>query len=140
MNQRILFFFAGCFMSLCLIVSLSQVFASQKESRDISEQTELPPPAIFSPADRSEIRGIFKMSFSWSKVQKAAGYHIVLSRDRRFSRIVYENDRISDSACIVDNLDYGTYFFRISSVSSDGREGPFSETRTFIIAPSPPIK
>ncbi len=130
--------FAGCFVSLFLVITATQAPASESTQEGAVQKVQMPPPSIISPAERLELRGIFKVSFSWSEVQGASGYHVVLSRDRRFRKIVYENARVAGPACVVDNLGYGTYFYKISSVAADGSEGPFSDVRTFLIAPSPP--
>lgn len=129
---------AACLVLLLPVVAAYPMPAPEMEKVNGITKGQLQPPAIFSPSERSEIRGIFKMSFSWGDVPGAAGYHIVVSRDRRFEKIIYENSNVPDSACIVDNLGYGTYFYKISSVAPDGSEGPASDVRTFIIVPPPP--
>ncbi len=138
MNQERTLSFTVCSALLLLVIFVSSMSASESEKGDGLQNPRLASPKILSPPDMSEIRGVFRIAFSWSKVPDAAGYHIVLSRDRRFRNIAYENVRLTDSSCVVDNLGYGTYFFKISSVGSDGIEGPFSDMHTFVIAPSPP--
>ncbi len=133
------------FVAVCSILPLlfsivSPISALESEKGDRGQMSPLAPPAILSPAEMSEFRGIFKVSFSWSEVPKAVGYHFVLSRDRRFRNIVYEKANVTGSSCAVENLGYGTYFYKISSVGSDGSEGLPSDVRTFVIAPPPPVK
>ncbi len=130
--------FALCSVALFLFIAVCSALALEGGKGDAPQTGQLPPPRILSPADRSEIRAIFKMPFSWSDVPKAAGYHIVLAKDRKFRNIVYENVRVTETSCIAENLSYGTYFYRISSIAENGAEGPFSEVRTFVIVPSPP--
>jgi hypothetical protein len=56
-----------------------------------------------------------------------------------FTRIVYENPRVSETSITVRNLDFGPHFFKIRCIARDGTEGPFSDIRSFIIAPPPPL-
>ncbi len=114
--------------------------ALASERGDPAQTSLIQPPSVLSPADRAEIIGVFKVLFSWKEASGAEGYHFVLARDRRFKKIVYEDRRTPGTSCTVDNLDYGTYFFKISSVAADGSEGPFSEALTFVVVPPPPAK
>jgi len=98
----------------------------------------LEPPTILFPGEIAELRGASDVTFRWTAVPGAAGYHIVLAKDRSFRTVVYENTKVSDTSYKVENLDYGTYFFRIASIAADGSEGPFSDRLSFIIAPHPP--
>ena len=129
-------------MFLKWVILLMSVVASSPAlvSGDSVRMDQIQPPAVLSPADRTEIIGTFKVSFTWKETPKAEGYHFVLARDRRFKNIVYEDRRTRSTSCTVDNLDYGTYFFKISSVATDGSEGPFSDVLTFVVVPPPPAK
>jgi hypothetical protein len=71
----------------------------------------------------------------WRGVPQAAGYHVLLARDRKFKYVVFENARVPGTSIRIRSLDYGTYFLKISTISKDGVEGPFSNTRSFIIVP-----
>jgi hypothetical protein len=98
---------------------------------------KLAPPRIIAPAEIAELRGVDHVTFTWQGVQGATGYHLVLARDRRFKHIVSENTHVSATSYTVGDLNYGTYFLRISSVSTGG-EGPFSQRLSFIVVPPPP--
>lgn len=99
---------------------------------------ELPPPVIVAPAEITQLRGVDHVTFVWHEVQGAASYHVVLATDRRFKNIVSEDPRVSGTSYTVRNLNYGTYFFKISSVSTGGAEGPFSKRLDFIVVPPRP--
>ena len=99
----------------------------------------LSPPRILSPEEIAEFRNQNDVEFVWSKVRRADSYHVVLARDRMFTRIVYENPRVSETSITVRNLDFGPHFFKIRCIARDGTEGPFSDIRSFIIAPPPPL-
>src|SRR4030042_2457843 len=100
---------------------------------------KLQPPLIIYPEEISEFRGINKIEFKWHKVKDADRYHVILARDRAFKIIIHENNKINDTSYTIENLDYGTHFLKIRSVASDGTEGPFSHTLSFIIVPPPPL-
>jgi len=123
MNARM--FLAG---TLCSIL-LTLVFHS-RVSGDMAQK-----PLILSPPEIAEFRGESTIAFTWRDVPSAAKYHVVLSKDRRFRKTVYENAGIAGTSVTIDNLDYGTYFFKVSAVSGEGSDGPYSDTLTFIIAP-----
>jgi len=95
------------------------------------------PPLITAPEEIAEIRDIFDLDIKWSNVPSAAGYHIILARDRSFKNIIFQNAKITGTFIRIRNLDYSTYFLKISSIGKDGMEGPFSDIRSFIIVPHP---
>lgn len=105
------------------------------QSFEISRK--LQPPAITSPAELTEFRDIFDINFTWTGVPHAAGYHIILARDRTFKYIIFDNAKVTGTSLWIRKLDYGTYFLKISAISTDGYEGPFSDILSFVIVPHP---
>jgi hypothetical protein len=97
--------------------------------------SELSPPVIITPVERSEFRGIYHIEVTWRTVVRAARYHLVLAKDRSFRHIIFEDTQVNGNALLMKDLDYGTYFLKMSSVAKDGKEGPFSDTVAFIITP-----
>jgi len=97
----------------------------------------LEPPLITAPKEITELRNIFDVDIMWHGVSQAAQYHVVLARDRRFKHIVFEDARVSGTSVRIRELDYGTYFLKINTLSKEGVEGPFSDVRSFIIVPHP---
>lgn len=125
-----------------LAAASSEVTQNEKlyiEKGNEPQRAKLQPPLILSPHETSEFRDIHKIKFIWREVPAAVGYHVILARDRRFKNIIHENANVANTSYTIENLDYGTYFFKISSISSNGTEGPFSDTLTFIIVPPPPV-
>jgi hypothetical protein len=98
----------------------------------------LEPPLITAPKEIAELRNIFDIDIMWHGVPRAAGYHVLLARDKTFKYMIFENARVPGTSVRIRNLDYGTYFLKISTISKDGVEGPFSNTRSFIIVPHAP--
>jgi hypothetical protein len=138
------YFFLFSQTSAADVIPASSGEVTQKENLNMAKGNEpqsakLKPPLILSPGERSEFRDVHKIEFIWREVPAAAGYHVILARDRVFKNTIDENANVADTSYAVDNLDYGTYFFKISSVSSDGTEGPFSDILNFIIVPPPPV-
>ncbi len=130
--------------SVADVIPVSSGEVTQKENLNMEKGNEPQrakpkPPLILSPGERSEFRDVHKIEFIWREVPAAAGYHVILARDRSFKNIINENTNVANTSYAVDSLDYGTYFFKISSVSSDGIEGPFSDILNFIIVPPPPV-
>jgi hypothetical protein len=93
------------------------------------------PPNIIKPEELSEVRGRTNLSIEWQKVSRAAVYHVILAKDRQFKHIVLEDTAVSATSVTVGNIDYGAYFLKIRSVSNEGMESPFSESRAFIVVP-----
>jgi hypothetical protein len=98
---------------------------------------KLPPPIITSPEELAEVRDVFDIEAVWSRVEGAASYHVIVARDRAFNNIILDNPKIKDTSLKIRNLDFGTHFLKISSISKNREEGPFSATRYFMIVPHP---
>jgi hypothetical protein len=130
-----LYSFTACIVFCASVLTVPLAHATADGGRLSSG--ELPPPRIIAPAEIAELRGVDHVTFTWQGVQGAAGYHLVLARDRRFKHIVAENIHVNSTSYTVGNLNYGTYFLEISSVSAGG-EGPFSQRLSFIVVPPPP--
>ncbi len=97
------------------------------------------PPVILSPEDIAEYRDIYDVRVAWSSVPRAAAYHVVLARDRTFHHIIYDNPNVANTTLTLWNLDYGTYFLKVSATSKNGVEGPFSDAVSFIVVPPVPM-
>jgi hypothetical protein len=123
-----------CFTLLTFLLTSGKTLSGENPM----QEQKLQPPAIVSPEELSEFRGVNSIKFLWRQVPDAAAYHIVLAKDRVFRKISYEDKKVLDPYYLIGPLDYGTYFFRIRSIDSSGNEGPYSPTRSFIIVPPPP--
>jgi len=98
--------------------------------------TNLEPPIILSPEEIAEYRDIYDIRVTWRNVPRGSAYRVVLARDRTFQYIIYDNSNITNTALTFWNLDYGTYFLKVSAISKDGAEGPFSDTVSFLFSSS----
>ena len=102
------------------------------------EIKDLSRPVIISPKEISEFRGIYDIPFKWLRVPYAESYHFLLANDRSFRFMVHEERNITGDSLLIQNLGYGTYYVKVSAIGKNGREGPFSDTVSFIISPPPP--
>jgi hypothetical protein len=132
MDARNHFFIISCF-----VIFLALAAASKTSAGEIPKD-RLSPPQILAPKDISEFRDTTRVEFKWRVVPNAKQYHVVIAKDRKFRKLMHQNMEVRDFYYLPSDLDYGTYFFRVSSVSADGTEGPFSDTISFVIVPPPP--
>ena len=142
------FFYMLCLLLCADMLTVPQLFAidqnaiisSQGNGPSTAKETgSLQPPFIIAPEEISEIRDVFDIDPVWRSVQLAAGYHVIIARDRAFKNIIFDNAKITDTSLRIRNLDFGTHFLKISTVSRNGKEGPFSDMRSFMIVPHPAI-
>ena len=95
------------------------------------------PPFIQSPVDGSDYREK-TIQFQWLKVEKAARYHVQVAEDRKFHTIIEDRSDVGEISHQTGNLDFKTYYFRVSSIASDGYQGIWSDIISFNIIPPPP--
>jgi hypothetical protein len=140
------FFCMLCFLLCADILTVPQLFAIDQYTiislqgngpSTGKEAGPLQPPFIIAPEEISEVRDVFDIDIVWRSVPNAAGYHVIIARDRAFKNIIFDNAKITDTSHRIRNLDFGTHFLKISTISGDGKEGPFSDMRSFMIVPHP---
>ena len=95
------------------------------------------PPFIQSPSDGADLREK-TARFEWLNVAKAVRYHLQVAEDRKFNHIIADQADINDISIQTENLDFKTYYFRISSIAADGYQGIWSDILSFNIIPPPP--
>jgi len=79
----------------------------------------------------------------WLNVKDAKKYHIQIAEDAEFKKLVVQDDNIVNPEYVTGNLEYKQYYFRVSSIASDGYQGEWSDTFTFTLIPppaSPPVE
>jgi hypothetical protein len=72
-----------------------------------------------------------KIRFSWKGPTSVDTYHVVIARDPGFDNVVYDA-HVARPELRYDNLDRGTYYWRVSSVAG-ALEGAFSEPRRLTV-------
>jgi hypothetical protein len=95
------------------------------------------PPFIQTPIDGSEYKQK-SVQCQWLKVKDAVRYHVQISEDREFNRIIIDKNDIKDTGFITSSLNYGSYYFRVNSIAEDDYEGAPSDTLSFTVMPPPP--
>jgi len=103
--------------------------------------TPLPPPPdeLLSPQPEEVIRrdGLNEL-FEWAPVPGARAYRLVVARDRQFFDRVIERRVAGEVSVRVQNLEAGTYFWRVSSEWANGFEGSPTESRYFVYVEAQP--
>lgn len=92
------------------------------------------PPMILASPDGTAVVGK-EAIFEWLRVGDAVGYHVQISEDREFQKIVLDKPDLKALICKIDGLELKTYYFRIRSVASDGYHGGWSDTLPFTVSP-----
>lgn len=95
------------------------------------------PPFIQTKGDEAEFMGRTGR-FTWLKVEDAVMYHLQVAQDSEFTVMKEERPDQKGESYETGVLDYGTYYFRISSVAADGYVAGWSETVPFRLIPPPP--
>ena len=72
----------------------------------------------------------------WRDVDGARRYHVMLDRTPNFSDPIWES-MVRGVTAVVPGLAAGTYYWKVSAVDEDSREGGFSDFAKFSIATRP---
>jgi len=95
------------------------------------------PPLIQLKGDESEFIGK-TAQYTWLKVKDAVKYHLQVAQDNGFTVIKEEKPDYQGDSYKTGTFDYGTYYFRISSIAEDGYEAGWSVVVPFRLIPPPP--
>jgi hypothetical protein len=95
------------------------------------------PAELFTPEDRQVLDdSLATYQFSWATVANATKYHLEISSDPEFKQLVEEawlDGANADMMSLrIDTLEPGTYFWRVSSLDSEGYESAWSDARYFV--------
>lgn len=119
----LLFLLAGFFLS-----------GTPAEGRSALKIIALPaaPTLPRNPLNREVIlEAIARRPLSWPKVKKAALYHLQVASDQNFRRVLI-SVILTPHQFTIKELPRGTFFWRISSINSEGLEGEFSPVFYFV--------
>ncbi len=92
------------------------------------------PPVVILPNERAEYKDK-AILLKWLKVEDAVRYHIQISEDKNFEKIIQDKSDISDFEYKLEGLSLKTYYFRISSIAADNYQGEWSDTFAFTVLP-----
>ena len=116
-------------------LAANEVLRLAQEGKVVSRGRLLGVPAPQAPANldwRVSAREKVPVNFVWESVKGAASYHLMVAYDRYFTNLLYDNAKIRGTGTQVNNMEAGVYYWRVSSVDSQGRESlssPFSVFR-----------
>jgi hypothetical protein len=97
------------------------------------------PDELLAPQPKQVLRTArFDQEFLWSPVAETEGYRLEIARDATFFDVVLETRTGPEPTARVTVLEPGTYFWRVSAVSSDGFEGPPSSESYFVFVETQP--
>jgi hypothetical protein len=105
-------------------------------SAQMSKSKEVGPPTLIGPANMAPIFSNGKtgtVSFSWTPMDRAAGYRVRVSRNPYFSSTVL--DQKSTQPSLIAALPEGAYYWTVQSVDPDGAQSIDSEKNRFTIIP-----
>lgn len=74
-------------------------------------------------------------TLSWEAVPEAAGYRLQVSRDVAFKELAGEWD--SPAPAVDTGLPPGAYFWRVATLRSEGRRGPWSDVQPLAVRRAP---
>ncbi len=114
----------------------SDIVRVGKDGGVLSRGKLLAAPATRTPKNLEWIvsgkRGV-PVSFTWKKINKASGYHMVVGMDRYFTNTVYDKRKIKNNSARVTDLKPGLYYWKVSSLGRRGQESLFSPFSVFRI-------
>ncbi|MEK6725681.1 MAG: hypothetical protein AABY54_03910 [Deltaproteobacteria bacterium] len=94
------------------------------------------PPQLLSPPDGfRSTNGTIELS--WSSLQKELLYHIQVSDTPDFSKLFLDEKGYNSETKIIDRLEKGKFYWKVSSIDKEGIEGGFSDVRMFEVKPLP---
>ena len=95
------------------------------------------PPFVEAPADGAGYKS-GSLVCRWLNVKDAVSYRVQVSEDNLFTRPARDERIPGRNYYDTGNLDYRKYYFRVSSIASDGYQGEWSDVLSFSLVPPPP--
>jgi hypothetical protein len=87
------------------------------------------PPLVAEPLDGKFAHGT-QTVFRWAKPADARTYHLQLSDTADFSRLLFDLPNIDKTEHALA-LNPGQYYWRVASVTADGKQGPYGDVQGF---------
>ncbi len=110
----------------------SQAVDVTADSR-FSRVIELPGvPSVITPANLDVVERSPTMEFRWHPVDGARKYHVVLDRSPNFRDPILESN-VPNVSVLHQGLDPGTYYWQVTAIDRDNRQGAPSEFAKFTV-------
>ncbi len=106
------------------------------DSKQMARDKTLGPPTLIGPANMAPIFAIAKVAnvqFTWTPLDRGAGYHLRVSRNPYFSSIVLDTKVAEPQHVAV--LPEGAYYWMVQAMDGVGHESIESEKNRFTIIP-----
>jgi len=78
------------------------------------------------------------IEFAWSRPEAAASFVVDIAKDEKFLSALQNYTDISDTTFSAEVSEPGNYFWRVTSVTSQGKVGPVGFVGRFTVKPVPP--
>jgi len=95
------------------------------------------PPMILMPGAAPIVKGK-TATLEWLSVGDAVRYHLQISEDREFQKLLLDKADLTGVTFKADGLENKPYTFRIRSIAKDGYAGAWSDPVSFTLSPLPP--
>ncbi|WP_415894972.1 FecR domain-containing protein [Neptuniibacter sp. PT34_22] len=79
-----------------------------------------------------------EIEFSWSKPELADSFVFEIAKDKSFTEIIETHDNIKETQFVAVVSEPGNFFWRVSSVTQEGKHGPEGHAGAFKVKPVPP--
>jgi hypothetical protein len=98
-----------------------------------SKVIELPGvPSLITPANLDVVERSPSMEFKWHPVDGARKYHVILDRSPNFRDPIFESN-VPSVSVLHQGLDPGTYYWQVTAIDRDNRQGAPSEFAKFTV-------
>ncbi|NOY52233.1 MAG: hypothetical protein GXP58_01265 [Deltaproteobacteria bacterium] len=128
--------------TVALQVGTDKVEITENQSVTISHDSRVeeikdlpPPPVLDHPENLAEfffksLNGM-KTVLKWRPVPKNVKYRLQVALDPFFTDFVIVRTGLSEPGVVIQGLKSGIYYWRVNTITSEGREGDFSDYRVF---------
>lgn len=117
------------------VAAAGEMVTTTPGSAPVIEKIPVSPPKLLEPAEGRSID--WDDLLRWSRPEGAQTFQVWISRDPLFRDRVSTLPAEGMSAAVNGDLETGTYWWRVASVSREGVESLPSEARSFRLAPDP---
>lgn len=121
-----------------------KVDPSKSVSFTIEKKIDLESPELISPINGQEINSMIQTKSAiylqvkdYSELTK---YNFQLSNTNSFSNLILDETAANNQLKISQKLELGTYYWRVTGITQDGKKTPYSETRKFAVVENQPIE
>ncbi len=111
----------------------------KNDSATMAKSKVLGPPVLIGPANMAPIFSAGKLAvvqFTWSPVEKVAGYHLRVSRNPYFSSTVIDEKVATPE--LTAEMSEGAYYWSVQALDEKGNESIDSEKNRFTVIPKGP--